>query len=348
MKKIICFVLLLPMIAFAQDKDLLVQGNAQNLYLNHQVIAKENYYSIGRLYNVSPKEITAYNKLDLEAGLDIGQGIKIPLTGANFFQNGKAATDETFVPVYYEVKQKEGLYRVAVNNKNLVLDKLRMWNNITNDDVQVGARLVVGFLKVKTDLSALAKNGIGTTINSGVNRAAETEQKETVVETIKEAAPAPAQKDVVKKKTEPVKVAEPEKPTEMKPGRTENAAPLKTVAETAKTGTAKIAEGGVFKSLFEDQVKGAELTEASGEAGVFKSTSGWKDKKYYCLFNSASPGTVIKISNPANGKFVFAKVLDLMPDINQNNGLLILVSNAAADELGVDEGNIECTITHVK
>src|SRR5215218_4107089 len=50
--------------AFAQNQ-LLVQRNEKGLFLNHKVMAKENYYSIGRLYNVTPKEIEALNNLDM-------------------------------------------------------------------------------------------------------------------------------------------------------------------------------------------------------------------------------------------------------------------------------------------
>jgi hypothetical protein len=100
--------------------------------------------------------------------------------------------------------------------------------------------------------------------------------------------------------------------------------------------------------LYDSQVKNAETTESTGMAGIFKSTSGWADKKYYCLYNDASQGSIIKIVNPANGKFVFAKVLDMIPDIRQNDGLLICISNAAADELGATEGNFNCLLNYSK
>jgi hypothetical protein len=82
---------------------------------------------------------------------------------------------------------------------------------------------------------------------------------------------------------------------------------------------------------------------------LFKSTSGWHDGKYYCLHNMATPGTIVKITNNANGKSIYAKVLDIMPDIKQNNGLIICVSNAAADVLGVTENSkLDCTLNYSK
>ena len=106
--------------------------------------------------------------------------------------------------------------------------------------------------------------------------------------------------------------------------------------------------GGVFKTLYQNQNKEGDVIDETGTAGVFKSTSGFTDKKYYCLHNKAATGSVIKITNPANGKFVYAKVLDLVPDIKQNNGMLIIISNAAAQELGVAENNFTCLLNYSK
>src|SRR5438045_984986 len=79
----------------AQDRALIAEGASPNLYISHKLEAKENYYSIGRMFNVAPKEIAPYNNLNFEKGLNLGQVIKIPLTQNNFLQgeapkNGEA------------------------------------------------------------------------------------------------------------------------------------------------------------------------------------------------------------------------------------------------------------------
>lgn len=324
MKKLFFLFLFTPFFTNAQDK-LFVEGVSPNLYITHKVAAKENYYSIGRIYNISPRDIAPFNNLQLESGLSLGQIIKIPLNSSNFFQTGTAEADETFVPVYYSVKGKEGLYRVAVNHNEVPMETLKQWNKLKSDAVKNGTKLIVGYLKVKTGLSSLAKNGIGTSIASGAATTAKTETKKTAAP---EVVYVPAEK-----KEEPKTTAKAEKKETVRPSR--NDAPAKNSTQP-------------FKTIYELQVKNANLTDELGMAGVFKSTSGWTDKKYYCLHNTASQGTIIKITNAANGKFVFAKVLDLMPDIKQNENLLISISNAAADELGVSQGNFNCTINYSK
>lgn len=338
----------------------MAEGVSPNLFINHVVAAKENYYSIGRIYNISPKEIAPYNNLKMETGLNLEQVLKIPLNSSNFFQNGKAAADETFVPVYYAVKEKEGLYRVAVNHNNLPLETLKKWNNISDDAIQVGARLVVGYLKVKKELSYLAKTGIGNVINANAVAAVKTEERQITepvkkITTAVETATNAVTKE--KKETEQPVAADKEKvkPAEVNTVKQEKKEDLKEkkeeppVKETKKATAGKaVEEGGVFKNTFEYQTINAEMNESEGTAGVFKSTSGWSDKKYYCLYNQASQGTILKITNPANQKFVYAKVLDLIPDLKQNNGVSLLISNAAADALGMVESSFECLIKYPK
>ncbi len=320
--------LCIPFFSFAQEKTLLVESNSTGLYVNHKVAPKENYYSIGRIYNISPRDIAPFNNLQLENGLSLGQPLKIPLNNSNFFQSGQAEPGETFVPVYYKVKNKEGLYRVALNHNNLPLEKLKQWNNIRGDAVKNGTVLIVGYLKVKNDQSALAKYGIGTSI---------TGQDLAKAEVKKADEPRPEKKQPVTEATTPAGNAQ--------------TVPVAKSADTEKKAIDRSkaeVNGGIFKPLYDMQVRNNETVENEGKAGIFKSTSGWADQKYYCLYNGASQGSIIKITNPANGKFVFAKVLDLIPDIKKNEGLLVCMSSAAAGALGVSETNFNCMIAYAR
>jgi rare lipoprotein A (peptidoglycan hydrolase)/LysM repeat protein len=351
MKQLLIIVLLLPTILFAQNKPLLVDGVAPNLYLVHTVAPKENYYSIGRLYNVSPKEIAPFNELQLEKGLSLNQVVKIPLVANNFTQTNELAPDEVLVPVYYQIKQKEGLYRVAMNNNKLDIDLLKRWNNIKGESVPNGSKLIVGYLKVKKELSALASKAVATPV-------AATKPTEPVKTAPTKPTVAPETTPVVKnttKPTEPVKTVttKPDitnetlpvvkNPTKEKPVET---TPVITQPEQPKV--AKNFNGGLFKNEYEKQVAAANIASETGTAAIFKSTSGWEDGKYYCLHNSATPGSILKITNTSSGKSVYAKVLDVMPDIKQNNDLVIRLSNAAASELGATDNKFDCTISFSK
>jgi len=301
MKNLIAFfLLLLPFMSQAQK--------------THTVGAKESLFSIGRKYDVHPRELAAYNNISFETGLTIGQVLKIPA------KKSMAPVAETSAPakpapapvkpiapqqskganpVYHTVAKSEGLYGIS-KKYNVAIDEIKKWNNLNSDGLVEGMRLIVG------------KNGS-----------------------------APASPDVVPEKEETVQVKAPE-------AKPSNPAPVREVPRVAPPDAVKKVNGGfaggAFKSLYEAQAASKSVTQDRGLAGIFKSTSGWEDGKYYCLHNTAPAGSYVKITNPATQKSVYAKVLDLIPDLSDNNGLIIRISNAAAAELGAAAGNFDCTL----
>lgn len=133
--------------------------------------------------------------------------------------------------------------------------------------------------------------------------------------------PAPPSRGSTAESSVPTK--ESERPAPQSTAPQSDAVPL--VPES--TGTFA---GGYFKSFFNGQAANRKM---EGKAGTFKSTSGWDDGKYYCLHNQAPAGGIVKITNRLNGKVVYAKVLDVIPDLKQNADIVIRVSNAASEEL---------------
>src|SRR5437588_155447 len=105
----------------AQTGELIIKNSGKGLYIEHKIGAKENFYSIGRSYNVHPKHLATYNSMDMSKGLSLGQVIRIPLTDTNFSQK-----TETDMPVYYVVGDKEGLYRMRIK-KMRIKNKRTVW-----------------------------------------------------------------------------------------------------------------------------------------------------------------------------------------------------------------------------
>jgi hypothetical protein len=112
-----------------------------------------------------------------------------------------------------------------------------------------------------------------------------------------------------------------------------------------KTSSTKDFNGGFFKSSFSEKNKNSDDLE-TGNAGIFKSTSGWEDGKYYCLHNTAPSGTILKITHPVNQKTIYAKVLDVIPDLPQNKGLVLRLSNSAAEALGTTDDQFVVSISY--
>ncbi len=321
---------MMQLAGLAQD-NLQVQGVTPRLYIMHTVVAKETWYSVGRLFNQVPKDIATFNNTVMEKPLVIGQSLKVPLTDANFSQDGNKAADEVFVPIYHVVQEKEWMYRVGQNYNKISVETLEKWNNIKNDQLRVGMKLTVGYLKVKPGQSALAAKGTNKIVPA---------TPQAPVSAIAGTTPS-EQQPPVKKEEEKKEVAvtqppvnNPVKETTTTPVKEEpkTAAPATTTETPVNTAPVNY-KGGYFKTMYSDAGK-----NTTGNAGIFRSTSGWKDGKYYALMNNVAVGTIVKVTFPSTNKSVYAKVLGQLPDMKESIGLTIRINDAAASELGAENG----------
>jgi len=320
MKKLcLLLVLTITMLFYvqAQPKELIIKKGPRGLYVEHTVVPKEGLYSIGRLYNVHPKFIAAYNQLDINKGLNIDQVIHIPLTDTNFTQKSNKGT-----PVYYTVLEAQGLMKVSNAVNKVTLKDLRSWNGLKNDNLNAGSKLIVGFL-VSKEMSALASK-------PPVKQAPVKQEDKPVVK----AASADDKTIGNTAKTEDKPVAK-VPPKEVIPEVNEESKKTEPVFAKQETSTTS-SEQGYFKKSFEQQLKTNPLSKsATVTSGIFKTTSGWQDAKYYLLIDGVPTGTIVKVINPDNNIAVYAKVLGEMNGIRQNEGYDIRISNAAASTLGI-------------
>ena len=329
MKKIFGLLLLLPFFALAQGKK----------DIKHTVGPKESLSSIGRMYNINGRELANYNHIDYDKGLTIGQVLNIPAANAATVAPAvtppapaktttpvketpakTVATTTNGTPIYHTVGKKETLYHISTLYNKVPVEDIKKWNKLTGDGVNEGTKLIVGYTGGKSTQPAEDK--------------------------IVKAPPVVKDPVLVKKPVETEVAAVPKPVEEKKPAEIKKEEPQPEAVKLIP-GASK-ASGGYFKNLYDAQTNGNAVINESGAGGIFKSTSGWEDGKYYCLHNTAPAGTVIKVTNTATGKSVYAKVLDLIPDIKQNNGLIIRISNAAADALGIIDNKLDCTLNYSK
>lgn len=305
----------------AQDGLSVKQGD-KGLYLEHTVSSGQGLYSVGRLYSVSPKYIASFNKMDMNKGLEIGQVIRIPLTDTNFTQKNNKG-----VPVYYTVGPSEGLLKVSNVNNKVTMQKLRDWNGLKSDALQVGQRLVVGYLTAKEMQNYVAAAPKTTPVRPEEKPAAKPEPVEE----------KPRTQPVTTTQPEPVQPAPKEEPKKEDPKREE---PKRTEPVTKPQGEPVSNAQGYFKADYEQQVKQNPVSKnTTVTASIFKTSSGWEDGKYYLLIDGVATGTIVQLTNPDNNKAIYAKVLGEMNGIRQNQGLGIRISNAGAGALGVAESD---------
>jgi hypothetical protein len=320
-------------ISLSQPSQLIIQGEKGKLYLDHMVSAKENWYSLGRMYNINPKQLAPFNGLTLNTPLEIGQQVKVPLVSGNFSQDGVKAPGETLVPVYHIIKEKEWMYHISVTYNKVPIENLEKWNHINKDQAKAGMQLIVGFLKVWTAESALAKSGTGKgvavapVVIKDADKTKTTASNATAKEDKTLDAPTKNQVASIQQAQPPVIVT----------SNVQNS----DAPSHVNTYSATHSTGGFFSADF---VNGNKVS--NGQAATFRSISGWNDGKYYALMNNVPVGTIVKVTSATTSKSVFAKVLGQLPDMKESAGLSIRISNAAAADLGTGEGKFPVEVKY--
>ena len=135
--------LFVSMQATAQRNQLRLQKGAKGFYLEHKVAAKQSFFSLSRMYNVHPRFLADYNNLDYKKGLQIDQGIRIPLTDTNYER-----TQANGVPVYLKAVSDDVLTDMAQFAGIRPAD-MQCWNTYTGNEIKKGSSWIVGFLKTQ-------------------------------------------------------------------------------------------------------------------------------------------------------------------------------------------------------
>jgi len=330
---------------FSQPPQLMIKGYGKDLHLDHKVSPKEGLFSIGRFYNVHPKAIASYNKLDMAKGLTVGQLILIPLTDTNFSQASNKGT-----PIYYTVGTKETLQKVSNLNNQVSLENLREWNNLSKDDLAAGKKLIVGYLVTGENAAAIAqekkeskelteKQTVGDKKNEQEKPVVKNESPKENNESIKENKKTEPEKSVAKNDSpKEDKKTDKDKPTAKNDTPKENKKTEPVAIKPPATATAQLAAQGYFKTDFDQQVRSAPVSKSETvTSGIFKMNSRPREVKYYLLADGVIPGTIVRIINPDNNKAIYAKVLGEMSGVRQNQGLDIRISNTAASSLGITD-----------
>jgi hypothetical protein len=314
--------------AKAQGTQLIIEGNEGKFYLNHTVVAKENWYSIGRLFNAPPHDIANFNNMQFDKPLEVNTVLKIPLTSGNFDQKQIRQSGETLIPLYHILQEKEWVFKVSEMYNDVPVTSLEKWNKVKRDNVKQGTPLIIGFLKVKTDQSPLA---VGIESNPVLSPAVADYSNKANKPTDVPAQSASTQNPSATTASNAVKSSTASTAAGSAVG-TSNAIAVSNPPERVNNYAATHSNGGFFSIDFNGTGK-----SSSGMAGTFKSTSGWTDGKYYALMNGVPVGSIIRVSG-TNNKMIYAKVLGQLPDMKESTGLLIRISNAASAELGLGEG----------
>ncbi|TCD17769.1 LysM peptidoglycan-binding domain-containing protein [Pedobacter psychrodurus] len=119
-----------------------VENNKGKKLIVHQTVAKDTYYSIGRRYNVSPKDIMSFND---NKYLQVGVIIKVP-TNIPFMATGPSSNTTQSASasnvIEHTIKPKENLNMLA-EKYGTTISEIKALNNLSGNNLSIGQVLKI-------------------------------------------------------------------------------------------------------------------------------------------------------------------------------------------------------------
>ena len=89
-----------------------------------------------------------------------------------------------------------------------------------------------------------------------------------------------------------------------------------------------------------------ETVKESGLAAMIEGST--TSKKYLALHRTAPVGTVIGVRNEMNDQMVFVRVLGKLPDVGDNDRIIMRISKAAYDNISAIDQKFRVELTYYK
>lgn len=142
-----------------EDSVFIMINKDLNKFINHTIEPKQTIFALGQFYGLHTEDIFHYNPNLRGKILSKGQKVKIPVPNAAITRyqshNFQAIN---YVPLYYQVKKGETLYRIAKGYFDMPVDSIMQKNNLDNTIIHRGQILQVGWISVKGISSKMQKS----------------------------------------------------------------------------------------------------------------------------------------------------------------------------------------------
>ncbi|MDN3547319.1 DPBB and LysM peptidoglycan-binding domain-containing protein [Mucilaginibacter aquaedulcis] len=296
----------------------------------HKLDPKDNYYSVGRRYNVSPKAIMQFNN---NAPLKIGAVIKVP-TELSFTAATQPPVQQSKPQVQPPVAQpkQQAQQPVAQQPKP----------QTTQPAVQQQTQAPVQQAAANTNTQAA-----DTTPEKPVNQDNIQQYKVSAGETLYSIAKrfGTSVEDITKLNNLTSSTLTPGQVIKVRSGMPPEERPVvkqdATVVTTTQDSTTVDSAGNKLKA----NRFGLYEKNETGVATWIDDTS-LDPKKELVLHRSAPIGTVIKITNPMNNHTTYAKVVGRFTDSEATKDVLIVMTKNTADALGALDKRVRVNISY--
>lgn len=124
-------------------------GNSNFIYV-HEIEKGQSLYALSKIFNIPINQLYDINKLNPESTISIGQQIKVPVIDDNLFKGTSLSglKHGHYIPVYYQTKPKDNLFRISRVYFNQATEDLVKRNNFLNNNLSLGQDILIGWFPI--------------------------------------------------------------------------------------------------------------------------------------------------------------------------------------------------------
>jgi hypothetical protein len=347
----------------------------------HEMSAKQTVYTLAKTFDQRMKDVQSVNPgIDFN-NMKIGQKIRVPFLAASIVKNpSDVIKGGEYVNVYYKIRPKDNLYRIAKVYFDTSIENLMAINNTSTFDLKADELIKVGWMPIgNTPLLKQADYSEATPTvtqqpNPSIVATTNVQEAKPNLQTSSHQASTSraVRKEEPKKKgffarvfgsknkkksredKEIKEVVHLSDQLEQKP------APVQQETATIESTTPPVVnqmptEQAVYESKVEIDVNDLDAKDVNDAPEyVYKSEKGiaiWNQsssnsKNMFVLHPTAAVGSFIEITNPMLNKTVQAKVIGNIPPRTYTDDVSIVVSPRVAKMLGVVDRRFAVTVKY--
>jgi len=134
------------------------------LVYNHTFQKGNTVYSLSRYFQISIDDILKLNKLQSVTSIGLGQTVTVPFDAKLIFKGENLDNIKygIYIPVYYEIKAKDNLFRICKYFFDQSIESMMKRNDLKDFNLALGQRLLVGWLPIDSDKEVIKPKEIGS------------------------------------------------------------------------------------------------------------------------------------------------------------------------------------------
>lgn len=282
----------------------------------HKLDPKDNFYSIGRRYNVSPKAIIKFNP---NAKMSIGNIIKVP-TDRPFVEAAPVVVKTN--PIHQNKPASPPAESKPQQQQPVQQQPSQPANNTTDNSIPTQYKVSAG-----ETLYAISKR-FNTTVEDIIN-----------LNGLKSNSISPGQVLLVKSNAATSPPAQPQtQPTTQNQSiQTQQTQPVVATRDSTSPDSSHHINNANKFGIYEKDEKGV---------ATWMDDDGLDPNKMLVLHRTAPIGTVIKITNVMTNRTTFAKVVGRFTDTEQTKDVIIVMTKNVATALGALDKRFQVNLSY--